>query len=190
MVCVHITICTLNFFNSLNRTGPHQKSHFLCNVICVHVFFSHWFFSHSRLVSLVHGPLSQDYHFPQFLFSVSQWLVLLNCWNYLARNWCLFGQFFSSWQLISRNHQTSRLSMLFAQMQYSECTTSTLRIHQKSSFDAIFWINRVLVPQWNWMSKVMFLPDNTHGTKDRPAVKRVTQSTAGARSSSTKQELC
>jgi len=40
------------------------------------------------------------------------------------------------------------------------------------------------------MSKVMFLPDNTHGTKDRPAVKRVTQSTAGARSSSTKQELC
>jgi len=37
---------------------------------------------------------AQDYHVSQSLFSVSQWLVLLNCWDYLARIWCLLGQFF------------------------------------------------------------------------------------------------
>ena len=36
-------------------TGPHEKSHFLCNVIFLHLVFPHRYFCHSRLFFFVHG---------------------------------------------------------------------------------------------------------------------------------------
>ena len=108
------TICTSNFFKSFGRTGPHQKSHFLCNVIFLHFVFSHWLFCHSRLVSLVHGSFLSGLPCLTIFFlcltvTCSTQLTILS-----GAHLVFVGFFFTSCQLISRNHRTSHLSILFS----------------------------------------------------------------------------
>jgi len=78
----------IGFYNNKQKTN-NQPNHF-----SIYSFVTDTSIT-CDLFPLFMDVVSQDHHVSQSLFSVSQWLVLLNCWDYLVCIWCLLGQFFS-----------------------------------------------------------------------------------------------